>query len=105
MEQVMTQPQPYMVIGYHTQISAPSTAQAIVVPENAGGVLIQAITQNIRITMDNFTAPTATRGFQIKAGDPAVYIPAVRGTQIRIIQEAASATVEYQFVRGYSNVG
>lgn len=103
-EHTMATPEPYLTVGQHTQIVGLASATAIVVPALCNGVLIQAINQNVRITLDNFTAPTATRGFQLKAGDPAVFIPLDRGTQIRMIQEAATATVEYQFVRGYSTV-
>lgn len=87
----------YNPVGGHTQISSLSGVQPIAVPAGAAGILIQALTQNVRITMDG-SDPATGRGFEIKAGDPAIFIAAPPGTVIKAIQETASASIEWQAV-------
>lgn len=88
---------PYVASGAHTQLTGLSSAKPILIPTSASGVIVQAITQNVRMRMDG-TSPTASMGFQIRAGDPAIYIPSQVGTTLRFIEETASATLEYQLV-------
>lgn len=81
----------------HGQNASISGATSISVPEKATLVLIQAITKNVRVTLDNgSTDPTASKGFQVSAGT-AQYLPCGGMTAIKVIEEAATATVEYQF--------
>jgi hypothetical protein len=84
--------------GSHTSDSSLATAKKISPPANLGAnqLLIQALTQNVRFTLDN-TTPTATVGFQLKAGDPATLIPLGAGVVVRVIEETASATIQYQW--------
>src|SRR5690348_4066348 len=89
-------PAPYLPIGTHTVNSSLSSAASITVAANSNGILAQAISQNIRFTMDGVTTPTATVGFQIKAGDPPVLIPVQPGQVLKFIEETASATLQYQ---------
>ncbi len=65
-------------------------------PAGSRKLLIQALGNNARYTLDN-TAPTAARGFQLRAGDPPVMIPVSDTTIIRIINEGAGCTLEYQW--------
>lgn len=65
-------------------------------PKNAMFILVQAITANIRFTLDG-SDPTATVGFQIVAGDPAVIIPLAKNTVLNFIAEAANAVLQYQW--------
>lgn len=58
-------------------------------------VLMQALTQNIRYTLDG-TTPTASVGFQLKAGDPPVII-LVKGNTLRVIEETATANIQFCF--------
>lgn len=76
-----------------------SSAETLTIPSTATKLLIQALTQNIRYTLDG-TTPTASKGFQIKAGDPAVLIPLGNTTAIKVIEEAATADMQYQFASG-----
>ena len=87
---------PFKPIGAHTTNATLSSAVTLTIPANATKLLMQAITQNVRITLDN-TTPTATVGFQLRAGDPAVVIPIAVGTVIKVIEETATATIQYQF--------
>lgn len=90
---------PYAPIGSHTTNSSLSGVVFIAVPANASGLLVQALTQNIRFTLDG-TPPSTTVGFQLKAGDPPTLIPAPAGATIKFREESASATLQYQAVRG-----
>lgn len=87
-------------IGAHNDGTAISTAVTLTPPSGlAAGVarlLIQAIGQNVRYTLDG-TPPTATTGFQIVAGDPPIVIPIAPGTTVKVIEEAATADIQYQW--------
>lgn len=85
-------------VSTHTSRNDLSAVKAITVPDRATGMIIQALTQNVRVTIDG-TAATTTLGFQIKAGDPAVLLPVYAGQVIRAIEETATAVLQYQFVR------
>lgn len=88
----------YALVGNHASSSGFSSAATLTIPGgDCDAVAIQAIGQNIRYTMDG-TTPTATVGFQITAGDSDI-IPISSGTTITLIEEAATATVQYQFLR------
>ena len=81
----------------HGQDTTVSGVTSISVPESATLVLIQAIAKNVRVTIDNgSTDPTASKGFQVAAGT-AQYFPCGGMTTIKVIEESASATIEYQF--------
>ncbi len=83
-------------IGAHNDGLDISSAVALNIPSGATKLLIQALTQNVRFTVDG-TTPTASKGFQLKAGDPPVVIPISSGTSVKVIEEAATADLQYQF--------
>jgi hypothetical protein len=83
-------------LGAHNDGLAISSAVALTVPAGATKLLIQTLTQNVRFTLDG-TTPTATKGFQLKATDPPVVIPISTGVAVKVIQEAATADLQYQF--------
>lgn len=87
----------YAPIGSHTTNNQLSTVKSLAVPANANGMLVQAITQNVRISFSGNA--TATSGFQIKAGDPAVMLPVSPGASISVIEETGTAVLQIQFVR------
>ena len=86
----------YSPIDSHTLNSSLSAAVTLTLPSGANGILIQALTQNVRMKLEG--VPTASQGFQIKAGDPAVLIPLGSADSIQVIEETASATIQYQAV-------
>lgn len=88
---------PYLPIGAHNSVTV-ATVRQVTTPANATGLLVQAITQNIRFTLDG-SNPTTTTGFQLKAGDPTVLIPVGPNVTVRFLEETASATLQYQAVR------
>ena len=75
------------------------TVQTITAPAAAVGVYMQAHTQNVRVTLDNgTTAPTDSVGFALRTTDPVAYFEVNGGHVIKAIEEAASATLTYQWV-------
>lgn len=100
-----TFPGAYLPLGSSTENSSLSSVLTITAPAYATGLLIQALTQNIRITLDGSTPATGTgstgAGFQIAAGAATVLIPVREGQQIKVIEEAASAVITYLWVRSY----
>lgn len=84
-------------VGSHVQNASLSSAVPIDVPSAATHVLAQATSQNVRYTLDGSTTATASKGNVIYAGDPPALIPVPGGGVWSVIEEAASATIEYQF--------
>jgi hypothetical protein len=84
------------VVGSHSSGASIASATTLTKPTGAHAILIQALTQNVRFTLDA-TTPTATVGFQILAGNAPILIP-VPGASITVIQEAATASLQYQWV-------
>ncbi len=83
-------------IGAHSDGLAIAAAQTLTVPAGASKIMMQAHAQNVRFTLDG-TVPTATTGFQLKSGDPPLVIPIGINTIIKVIEEAVSADLQYQF--------
>jgi len=86
----------YAPIGSHSSGALISSAITLTKPEGANSILIQTLVQNVRFTLDG-TTPTASVGFQILAGNPPMII-AIPGTSIKVIEETASASLQYQWI-------
>ena len=84
-------------IGSHTDGTEISSATTLTPADGATKLLIQALDQNVRFTLDG-TTPTASTGFQLVAGDPPVMIW-VAGATVKVIEEAATADLQYQWGR------
>lgn len=82
--------------GGHQSYIAGAAAATVFIPGQARGILMQALTQNIRYTLDG-TNPTTATGFQLKAGDPPRYIELDHRVFLKVIREAAGAVLEYEF--------
>jgi hypothetical protein len=65
-------------------------------PNGASGVLIQAFDAHVRFTLDG-TDPAAGVGFRLTADSDPVYIPVTRSQVLKVIEEAAGATIQYQW--------
>lgn len=90
----------YTFVGPHMSISGLSSAQPVTFPAGAAanGWLVQAVGQNVRIKFDG-NNPSASSGFQIRAGDPPFLLVAPNNAFFfYAIQETASATLEVQAV-------
>lgn len=86
----------YSPVGEHTQLTGLSTTKPVDIPATANAVILQAISQNVRVKMKG--TATSGQGFRITAGNDAQLFPIGSGT-LSVQEEAASATLEYQFVR------
>lgn len=73
-----------------------SSATTLTIPAGATQLMIQALTQNVRFTLDG-TTPTASLGFQLAAGDPPIILPISSTTVVKVIQETATASLQYNF--------
>lgn len=88
---------PFTLVGAHGSNSSLGSAVTLTPPTGGHAVILQAITQNVRVTLDG-TTPTASVGFQIRAGDPPAVLDTPTGTSLKVIQETASAVLQYQWV-------
>lgn len=86
----------YAPVAEHSSGATISSATTLTKPTGATKIIIQALTQNVRFTLDG-TAPTATLGFQLLSGG-SPFIIEVTGASIKVIQEAATASLQYQWI-------
>lgn len=94
----------FSLVDSHKQNSTLSSAQEILVIAPANAMIAQSLSQNIRFTLDG-SNPTATKGFQLRAGDPAARLPVQTNSKLRFIEETASAVLQYQFIVEYGLPG
>lgn len=86
--------QPYQFVGAH-QTYTPNASTGIPVPAGANALLLQAVGQNVRVKFDA-AAPSASAGFQLRAGDPPILIVLHEGQFFYVINEVAGGTLEVQ---------
>jgi len=91
-------------IGANAQSTAGSsvgagTSVTLTAPTDASKLLMQAFVQSCKFTLDESAPGTFStgNGFELTAGDPPMLIPIKAGQDIKIVQEAAGAVVNYQF--------
>ncbi len=85
--------------GAHQQDATVSSATTLTKPgSGASKLLIQAVDQNLRFTLDG-TAPTTSKGFVLKADWPPLLLQVGEGVTVRVIEETATGGVEYQWGR------
>ncbi len=82
--------------GGHQSYIVGVAAVAVHIPLHARSILMQALAQNIRYTLDG-TNPTTTTGYQLKAGDPPRLVELDGRINLKVIREAAGAVLEYEF--------
>lgn len=92
---------PYIPVGEHSQLTGLSSQKTITINPGEAGVLVQAITQNVRMVIGGANAASASNGFQIVAGAPTVFVPAMPGQVLKFFEETASAVVQYQRVQRF----
>ncbi len=83
-------------IGDNTTNASLSAHVHLTPPEGATKILMQAITKDIRYTLDG-TTPTATVGFLLVASVAPTLINIGADTAIAIIEKEASASINYQW--------
>lgn len=82
----------------HLQNGSLSSVVTLTPPSESAQVLaIQALTKSIRYTVTiGGSSPSASSGFQITAGGSDI-IPVASGAVVKVIEESASASIEYQW--------
>lgn len=83
-------------LGSHSSGATISSATVLTRAAGSTKLLIQALTQNVRFTLDG-TTPTASVGFQLLAGAAPIVVPIDAATTVTVIQETATASLQYQF--------
>lgn len=94
--ELVTSEEAYAPVGAHSHGATITVATTLTKPAGASKIIMQALTQNVRFTLDG-TTPTAAIGFQLLAGG-APFIIEVPGASLKVIQEAATASLQYQWV-------
>ena len=84
-------------VGAHSDGTNIAAAVTLTPPVGATRILIQAVTQNIRWTIDG-TVPTANIGFQLSTTFGPVVLQLGSNAVLKVIQEAATADLEYQWL-------
>lgn len=83
-------------VGAHVQDGSISAATTFAKPAGANAAWVSCSGQNVRITLDGITDPTATLGFLLVANAAPILVePAA---SIRAIEVAASANINLQWV-------
>lgn len=103
-EIVITLPALYKPDGGHQRLIGLSAVKTITFAPHQHAIWIQALSQNVRMTTDG-TTPVASgndTGFQLRAGDPPVRFDFAPGTTLKLLQEAASAVVQYQMLTAWT---
>ena len=88
-------------VGAHTTNSSLSAAVTLTQPYGANRILLQAFTQNVRLLFTEATStdvPTATKGFRLLAGER-IDLSVSTGVLLKVIEETASASIQYQWVQ------
>lgn len=86
--------------GTHQRLIGLSAVKSITFAANQQGMYFQTLSQNVRVTIDG-TNPVASgndTGFQVTASEGRVLIVGYPGMVVKIIQETASAVVQYQML-------
>lgn len=85
-------------IGSHISDTTISASTTLDVPSGANRLLIQALTNNVRYTLDG-TTPTAAIGFRLTADEDPLLIVWTPGMTVKVIEETASASIQAQWAR------
>jgi hypothetical protein len=95
----------YTPVGAHGSTSALESLVTLTAPAGARALVVQVFDQNVRYIADLSTnvasvdnTPTASFGLQRPADDGETVIPFGEGTTIRFIEEAAGASMQYQWL-------
>lgn len=83
-------------VGSHTSAGVASST-TLTAPAGSSAILLQATAENIRFTLDG-TTPTASTGFQLRAGDAPLLVMLLNVTALKFIEETATAALQYQWL-------
>jgi hypothetical protein len=99
MEHIMASDTTLLVpIGAHVSDTSISSATTLTAESGANRLMIQALDQNVRYTLDNST-PTASHGFRLTADDAPMLIAITNGVSVKVIEETSGAEIQAQWFR------
>lgn len=95
----LNHPSAFTPVGLHAAAVALGTVNVLSPPsDNINAILIQAGSQNVRVTLDGVTSPSSTTGFLIEVGKPPSLIILTEETSsIRVIEVTAGGFINYQW--------
>lgn len=85
---------PFIPLGPHRTETVGASAFSPVTPNGATCLMVQALTQNVRYTLDG-TTPTATVGFQLLTTSAPIRIELVEGCFPQFFREQNGAILQY----------
>lgn len=85
-----------MTIG-HEKVSSLNTAKTLTVPTGASVAWVQAVTNNVRYTLDGSTTPTSSVGQVLYAGHAPTVLHGEQISNFKGIETASSATLEVHY--------
>lgn len=89
----------YSRVGSHQHLDVSSSVVPLAIPGRATAILLQAVTQDIAMTIDGST-PSATNGFRLVAGEQAQVLPLWPNMTLKFIRAGGSdGDVEAQFLQ------
>ena len=83
------------VIGAHSQDSVDAVV-TLVPPANARRLIVQAVGQNVRFTLDG-TNPTAALGFRLYPNQEPTHVAVLPDMTLKFIEEMVGGSIEYQW--------
>lgn len=86
------------ILGPHVSITIGGSVFSPPLP--AGGankLMVQALAQNIRYTLNGLT-PTAAIGFRLTAGNDPIVIDMIKGATPQFFRESSGAILEYEWL-------
>lgn len=86
---------PAVLVGAHASVS-PSTAATVTKPAGANGIILQAVTADVRYTLDG-TTPDGTTGFVLSATAAASTISVPSNATLKVY--SATGTLQYQWIK------
>lgn len=101
MDTVFSLPALWIASGTQQRRNDLSTAKVVInFGLNEQGCYLQTLTQNVRVTLDGSTPVVGGNdvGFTLRNTDPPFLFTGKPGDKITIIQEAATAVVQYQML-------
>jgi len=86
-----------------TRNASLASAATLTIPPKACGLFLQVESGNINYTLDGSTPTTGATGvgFKRAATDGVVRIDLFPGATVRLIEQAASAVIQYQFFTSF----
>ncbi|PIG93715.1 hypothetical protein [Gloeocapsopsis sp. IPPAS B-1203] len=91
------------MLGTHTRNAALSSAVTLTVPANGSGLFLSVESGAINYTINGSTPTTGATGLGFKQvpADGMVRLDLFPGAQVRVIEQAASAVIQYQFFSSF----